>query len=116
MATRLGGDKGWFAGRMHDKKEKFGEDRGRNAGELAKAIGMTEEELKSELDSGKKLSDILAEKGLDANQLHQKMLEIKKEALAQAVAAGKLTQDQADKMIQRMEQHSYKATPPQIDK
>lgn len=111
MAAHLGGDMGWLAGHMHDKKQKFGEGRGNNSGDLAKAIGITEDQLKSEFDSGKKLSDILAEKGLDVEQLHQKILEIKKEALAQAVTAGKLTQDQADKMLERMNQHHDKAFP-----
>jgi len=114
MAARMNGDMGWhmgWFGGMYDKKGKFGEGRGNNSGDLAKAIGITEEQLKSEFESGKKLSDILTEKGLDVEQLHQKMLEIKKEALAQAVTAGKLTQDQADKMLQRINQHRDKAFP-----
>jgi polyhydroxyalkanoate synthesis regulator phasin len=102
MAARKDGLMGWFGG-MHDRKGMFGVRMGKNSADMAAAIGITEDQLKSELASGKKLSDILADQGITEEQFQQKMLEIRKEALAQAVADGKLTQDQADKMLQRME-------------
>ncbi|MHB8916689.1 MAG: DUF2680 domain-containing protein [Desulfocucumaceae bacterium] len=94
---------GGFNGKMHDRKQGF-KDFGRNNGDMAKILGITEDELKSELQSGKKMQQILADHGVTAEQFHQQMLEIKKEALSKAVSEGKLTQEQYDKMIQRMGQ------------
>lgn len=101
---------GGFNGKMHDRKPGF-KGQGRNNGDMAKALGITEDQLKSELESGKKLQQILADHGVTAEQLHQKMMEIKKEALSKAVTEGKLTQEQADKMIQKMGQRFNNPAP-----
>jgi polyhydroxyalkanoate synthesis regulator phasin len=77
---------------------------GRNTDGVAGALGISVDQLKSELQSGKKMQDIVGEHGLTMEQFRQKMLELRKETIANAVSAGKLTQDQADKMLQKMEQ------------
>lgn len=114
IAARTNGNLGWFGGfhgKKHDRKPGFKEG-GRNFnGDMAKALGITPEQLKSELQSGKKLPQIIADHGLTAEQFHQKMIEIKKEALAKAVSEGKLTQEQADNMIQKMEQRLNNPAP-----
>jgi len=74
--------------------------------DMEKILGITPEQLKEELKSGKNWQQIVTDHGLTVEQFHQKMLENKKEALSKAVADGKLTQDQYDKMIKRMEQRS----------
>jgi hypothetical protein len=100
----FGGWFGDFQGKRHGGKPGFKED-GRNFdNDLAKALGITPEQLKSEFQSGKKLPQIITDRGLTVEQYHQKIMEIKKEDLAKAVSEGKLTQEQADKMIQRIEQ------------
>ncbi|MBC7105450.1 MAG: hypothetical protein H5T97_05905 [Firmicutes bacterium] len=71
--------------------------------ELAQALGMTQEELKAQLDQGKKISDIAQEKGLTEEQLRQKLLDAKIQAIQQAVQDGKIPQDKADQMIQRLQ-------------
>lgn len=76
---------------------------GRNADELAGILGITAEELKAELDSGKNLQEIVASRGLTWEEFCQKMQEYKKEQIQKAVEDGKLTQEQADQMIQRLE-------------
>lgn len=72
--------------------------------DMAGILGMTQEQLKSKLQSGKRMPEIISERGMTVEQFNQKVLEAQKEALAKAVSEGKLTQEQADKMIQRMEQ------------
>lgn len=76
---------------------------GRNAGEMAAILGITAEELKAELDSGKNLVEIVTSRGLTWEDFCQKMLEYKKEQIQKAVEDGKLTREQADQMIQRLE-------------
>jgi polyhydroxyalkanoate synthesis regulator phasin len=84
IAARPAGNPGWFGhfrGKDHDKKDKFGERAFSLKNDMvAKALGITPEQLKSDLESGKKLQQIIADRGLTDEQFRQKMLEIKKEA------------------------------------
>ncbi|MCL6610595.1 MAG: YckD family protein [Peptococcaceae bacterium] len=105
QADRMAANGGpWFGGfgKNFDRKPGF-KGRGFNE-DMAKALGLTQEQLKSEFDSGKRLPQIIEERGLTLEQFHQKMLEIKKESLSKAVSEGKLTQEQADKIIKKMEE------------
>lgn len=70
---------------------------------VAQALGMTADELKAELDKGKSISDIAKEKGLTEEQLRQKVVEAEIQAIQQAVKEGKIPQDKADQMIQRLQ-------------
>lgn len=70
---------------------------------MAQVLGMSADELKVELKQGKKIEDIAKEKGLTLEQLHQKLLEAKIQEIEQAVKEGKLSQEQADKLIQRLQ-------------
>lgn len=65
---------------------------------LAKALGMTVEELKAAYAEGKTLSTLMSEKGLDAATVREKLVAAYNEALAQAVKDGVITQEQADEM------------------
>ncbi len=65
---------------------------------LAKALGMTVEELKSAYAAGKTLTTLMQEKGLDAATVRSKLQTAYQEALAQAVKDGVITQEQADEM------------------
>lgn len=83
IAARSAGNPGWF-GRFGDreqgKKNNFKERAYSFKNDMtAKALGITPEQLKSELDSGKKLPQIITDHGLTMEQFRQKMLEIKKE-------------------------------------
>ena len=66
----------------------------------AKALGLTPEELFSELHSGKTLSDVATAKGVDIKTVTQAMADARqaamKKAVEQAVTDGRLTRDQAD--------------------
>ena len=63
---------------------------------LAKALGMTAEDLKAAYADGKTLSTLMSEKGLDAVTVREKLTEAYNDALAQAVKDGVITQEQAD--------------------
>ena len=65
---------------------------------LAKALGMTVEELKAAYADGKTLSALMSERGLDAATVRDKLTDAHSEALAQAVKDGILTQEQAGEM------------------
>ena len=73
---------------------------------VAKALGITVTQLQKDLDSGKHLRDIVQEQGLTTEQFRQKIIKAKKDALAQEVQEGKLTQEQANKILEKLEQKS----------
>lgn len=69
---------------------------------LAKQLGLTSEELTAQVNSGKTIAQIASEKGVSTKDLAATMETAMKAGLTQAVAAGKLTQAQADLMSQHM--------------
>ena len=71
---------------------------------LAKELGMTSADVQTALQSGKTPYQLAQEKGLTPAQISDLMQKMHDEALKQAVAAGALTQEQADWMDQHMEQ------------
>ena len=104
MAAQKGGCFGMFGGGPNGEKRGF-HGRGGFMGEDAeKILGISQDQIKEEMQSGKTWEQILSNHGMTMEQFHQKMLEIRKEALTKDVSDGKLTQDQADEMIQRMQQ------------
>ncbi len=68
---------------------------------LAEQLGMTVDELKAELKAGKTITELAEEKGVD---LKAAQIETMKERIQQAVEDGTLTQEQADWLIQGLEQ------------
>jgi lambda repressor-like predicted transcriptional regulator len=70
--------------------------------EVAALLGMTAEEIHAERLAGKSLAQIAQSKGVSTDTLVATMLTAKKAALQQAVTDGKLTQAQADLMVERM--------------
>lgn len=69
---------------------------------LAEQLGLTSEELTAQINSGKTLAQIAEEKGVSTKDLATTMETGMKAGLEQAVKDGKLTQEQADLMIQNM--------------
>ena len=65
---------------------------------LAKALGMTVEDLQAALAEGKSLSTLMGEKGLDAATVRENLQAAYEAAIAQAVEDGVITQEQADQM------------------
>jgi hypothetical protein len=69
---------------------------------VATLLGMTQAEIQAERQAGKSLAQIAASKGVSEDKLIETILSAKKTLLQQAVTDGKLTQAQADLMIERM--------------
>ncbi len=71
---------------------------------VAEVLGMSPEDLVAELREGKSVTDVAAEKGVALETVVEALLDARREALAEAVAAGRLTQEEADEMLAEMEE------------
>jgi hypothetical protein len=71
-------------------------DRPSPIAEAAKALGMTEAELKTELQAGKSIADVAKAKNIDLNEVIAKLTAAFKAHLDEEVASGKHTQAEAD--------------------
>ena len=74
---------------------------------ITNLLGMSQEELYAERSAGKTLSEIAQEKGVTDQELIDAMLAGREEVVNQAVQDGRITQEQADWMLEKM-----KATTP----
>ncbi len=100
-----GGGRGWggpwglFGGGPGDRWTTFDA--------AAEALGLTPEELFSELHAGKTLAEIAEAQGVDIQVVQEAMkavrVEAMKQAIAQAVQDGKMTQEQADWLLEGIE-------------
>jgi hypothetical protein len=70
----------------------------------ADLTGLTEEQLLAELDGGKTIPVLLEEKGIDLSVFHQAVADARQAAVDEAVAAGTITPERAQVMLQRMEE------------
>ena len=70
---------------------------------VAQLLGMDSESIQAERLSGKSLVAIAAEKGISKETLVATIVDARQEAVSAAVAAGTITQEQADLMLQQME-------------
>jgi len=70
---------------------------------VSSLLGMTSEEIYTARSTGKTLSDLAVEKGITDQQLIDAITEGRTDAVNQAVADGRITQDQADWMLEKME-------------
>ncbi len=65
---------------------------------MAKALGLSEEDMQAELDAGKPMPVIIYELGLEPSDVRIAMQAAHEEAIQQAVTDGVITQDQADQL------------------
>jgi hypothetical protein len=73
--------------------------RGMNAAIVAKALGIDEAALRTELEAGKSVADLASAKGVALDTIVNALIEDQTAQLKTAVAAGTLTQAQADGLI-----------------
>jgi len=69
---------------------------------LAQKLGMTVEELRSRLRSGATLSQLAQEKGVSLEELREAALAPYRARLEQAVQNGRLTREQADRLLEQV--------------
>jgi hypothetical protein len=74
----------------------------RGGGELATILGISQEQLRTEFQAGKSLVQIAQEKGISRDTLKAKILDARKAQLDAAVAAGRISADQAQQMMTRI--------------
>ena len=72
---------------------------------VATYLGLTQAELKAQLESGKSLAEIAKAQGKSVDGLKKALATEMQKKLDAAVKAGKLTQAQADEMQARMTEH-----------
>ena len=65
-------------------------------------LGMTVDELQTQLQDGKTVADLASEKGVDLKTIVDAFMATRQETLSQAVTDGKITQAQADQMLTNM--------------
>jgi hypothetical protein len=92
-----------FAGRGWGGFHYFGGDGWTMFDAAAEALGLTPEELFTELHSGKSLAEVAEAQGVDMETLQDAMQAARVEAIQQAVEDGTLTQEQAERMLERPE-------------
>lgn len=91
------GFKGFPGGKADGDKGAKGQGmRGEGLDAAAKAIGITSDELKTQLQAGKSIAEVAQSKNVDIQKVKDAMLAEVKAKLDQAVKDGKLTQAQAD--------------------
>ena len=89
--------RGGMMGGMHDYVEQA----------LAAKLGLTEEQVEEQFAAGKTMYQIALDNGIKQEDLAAFMSDVHKEAFANAVNAGVVTQAQADWMLQRMQNRGY---------
>jgi len=67
--------------------------------EIAQALGLTEDALRTELAAGKTLAQVATEKGIDVQTLKDAIVDGMRQHLAEEVAAGEHTQAEADQKL-----------------
>lgn len=67
--------------------------------EIAQVLGMTVDEVRLQMQNGKTLAGLIQEKGLDKDQVTQKLVDLEKARLEAAVKAGKMSQQQVDQVL-----------------
>ena len=76
--------------------------RAKSLGAAADYLGLTREELRTELQGGKSLAQVATAEGKTVDGLVSAILAPVKERLAKAVSAKRLTQQRADELLERL--------------
>jgi len=71
----------------------------------ASYLGLTEAQLRSQLQSGKSLADVAKAQGKSVDGLVQAIVDAAKKKVDAAVSAGRLTQTQADSILSGLKSH-----------
>jgi hypothetical protein len=82
---------------------------------FAGAVGLTVDEVNTRITAGETLKEIAIAQGTAEDQLPKLVTQVRQAALDLAVADGVITQNQADLMIERMNQYSGQGFGPGFD-
>jgi len=87
---------------MQFRTEKMWEGGHGLIGELLDKLEITFEDLKARISGGETLEEIADEAGIDLDALHQEFIQKQLENVDQALADGKITEEQADRIRERL--------------
>jgi hypothetical protein len=96
---------GLFGGGQHGRRFDFGRHHGPGLDAAAKYLGLTDAQLRTELENGKSLADVAKALGKTADGVVNALVADAKTKLDAAVKAGRLTQAQADEMLSDLKGH-----------
>ena len=71
---------------------------------ITEQLGMTRDELRAELQAGKSIADVAAEQGVALETIEDAIIDQMSEKLAEKVANGDLTQEEADQRLEEARQ------------
>src|SRR5438045_3627840 len=94
-----------FGGGPHHGGPGFGHHHGPGLDAAAKYLGITEAQLRTELQNGKTLAAVAKAHGKTADGLVSALVDEAKTKLDAAVKAGRLTQAQANEMLSDLQEH-----------
>jgi len=75
------------------------------------ALGMTAEEVREAVAAGQTIEEIAAEQGVDLDALYDEWLAEKSAAVEEALANGEITEEQAQSMLERIENQAGEGFP-----
>lgn len=93
------------AGPMHEGRHGFGL-RGDIAEDVSEVLGLSTEEIRSQLADGQSLADIAATQGVDTQRVVDAIVGSLQERLDAAVEAGRLTEDEAAEKAEDVAEHA----------
>jgi len=76
---------------------------------IADTLGLTTEQLQQERAAGKTVAELAQEKGLALEQIQNAVRTAREATVEDALAAGKMTQERAQVMLQQMEENQARA-------
>jgi len=96
-----------FAGGKMDHRSGFGMKVSyKENTELLSLLKLDADKLQEELKAGKSLAEVAEAQGVDTDDVVALLVKQQEERLAEAVKAGKLTQEQADKLAENASEHA----------
>jgi hypothetical protein len=87
---------------MRFRAEKIWESGNGLIGEILEKLGITLDDLKARISGGETLEDIATEAGIDLNAIHAERIQEQLKNVEQALADGKITEAQADRIRERL--------------
>ena len=91
----------WFNTGKNPAAAKIKDALQKDAADLSKQLGMTEDELKQALQSGKTVAQLAQEKGISLDSIVTTLSTQRSNKIQQALQSGKITQDQANQMLDK---------------
>lgn len=93
---------GWFGAGGKGPMAGIGARLGDDADAVASSLGLTADEVKDALKSGKTIADLAAQQGVDVQTVIDALTAKLKERLSEQLSAGKLTQEQYDNAVAKL--------------